>query len=329
MTQTSQDIKVVVLDDYEGFAASVPSYEKVQARAQVAILRTKLKDDTGLAKALHGVQILLPVRERTKLGDKELALAPVLKFISQTGAGIGHLDLAAATRRKIAVCLTGSEPPVSTIELTMALILSCLRKIPLVDRRMRAEAWPPIPGYLLAGKTVGIVGLGRIGGEVARLCLAFNARVLATGKTLTDERARAAGVTKVTMEELFRESDIVTLHPKYNQETRGLITEKEIVLMKQGAFLINTSRGPIVSEAALVRALERGQLGGVGLDVYDEEPLPFEHPLRRFDNAILLPHRGYATVEVLQERFERAMSNIVDFIDGKPLKLLTPEALSD
>ena len=119
MTQTSQDIKVVVLDDYEGFAASVPSYEKVQARAQVAILRTKLKDDTELAKALHGVQILLPVRERTKLGDKELALAPVLKFISQTGAGIGHLDLAAATRRKIAVCLTGSEPPVSTIELTM------------------------------------------------------------------------------------------------------------------------------------------------------------------------------------------------------------------
>jgi phosphoglycerate dehydrogenase-like enzyme len=329
MNQASQSIKVLVLDDYEGFAASVPSYKKVKARAQVVILRTKLKDDTELAKALRDVQILLPVRERTKLGDKELALAPALKFISQTGAGIGHLDLPAATRRKIAVCLTGREPPVSTIELTMALILSCLRKIPLVDRRMRAEAWPPIPGYLLAGKTVGIVGLGRIGGEVARLCLAFNARVLATGKTLTDERARAAGVTPVTMEELFRKSDIITVHAKYNQETRGLIGEKELGLMKQDAFLINTSRGPIVSEAALVRALERGQLGGVGLDVFDEEPLPFEHLLRRFDNAILLPHRGYATVEVLQERFERAMSNIVDFIDGKPLKLFNPEALSD
>ena len=158
--------------------------------------------------------------------------------------------------------------------------------------------------------------------------MAFNARVLATGKTLTDERARAAGATRVTMEELFCESDIVTVHVKSNQETRGLIGEKELGVIKPGAFLINTARGPIVSEAALVRAIERGQLGGVGLDVFDEEPLPFEHPLRRFDNAILLPHRGYATVEVLQERFEGAMRNIISFIDGKPVELLNPEVLS-
>ena len=328
MTQTSQDIKVLVLDDYEGFAASVPAYEEVKARTQLVILRTHLKNNTELADALRDVQILLPIRERTKLGDKELALAPALKFISQTGNGIGHLDVAAATRRKIAVCLTGRETAVSTIELTIGLILACLRRIPLVDRRMREEAWPAIPGYLFAGKTVGIVGLGRIGTEVARLCLAFNARVLATGKTLTDERAQASGATRVTLEELFRESDIVTVHVKSNQETRGLIGDKELGLMKPGAFLINTARGPIVSEAALVRALERGQLGGVGLDVFDEEPLPFEHPLRRFDNAILLPHRGYATVEVLQERFERAMRNIISFIDGKPVELLNPEVLS-
>jgi len=154
MIQASQNIKILVLDDYEGFAASVPSYEKVKARAQVVILRTKLKNDTELANALRDVQILLPVRERTKLGDKELALAPALKFISQTGGGIGHLDLAAATRRKIAVCLTGRETPVSTIELTIGLILACLRRISLVDRKMREEVWPPIPGYLLAGKTV-------------------------------------------------------------------------------------------------------------------------------------------------------------------------------
>ena len=329
MTQFPKDIKVLVLDDYEDFAASVPSYKKVKARAQVTILRTRLASDAELANALRAVHILLPVRERTRLGDKELALAPELKFISQTGAGIGHLDLAAATRRGIAVCLTGREAPISTIELTVALILSGLRRIPLVDRRMRTEAWPPIPGYLLNGRTVGIVGLGRIGGEVARLCLAFHAQVLATGKTLTDERARATGVTRVTMEELFRESDVVTVHAKFNRETRGLIGEKEIGLMKRGAFLINTSRGPIVSEKALVEALDGGRLGGVGLDVFDEEPLPFAHPFRRFDNAILLPHRGYATVEVLQERFERAMSNIADYIDGKPLELLNPEALTD
>lgn len=319
--------KVLVLDDYEGFAASVPSYAEMQARAQIVIMRTKL-DDAALADALRDVPILLPVRERTKLDDKTLALAPALKFIAQTGAGLGHLDLAAATRRKVAVCTTGSDAGDSTIELTMALILASLRRIPLIDRKMRTEAWPAIHGYGLAGKTVGVVGLGRIGTEVARLCLAFNARVLATGKTLTDERARAAGVTRVTLEALLRESDVVTVHARSNEETRGLIDDEEIALMKPGAFLINTARGPIVSEAALVRALERGALGGVGLDVFDEEPLPFEHPLRRFDNAILLPHRGYATVEVLKERFERAMRNIVSYLDGKPLQLLNPEALS-
>jgi len=138
--------------------------------------------------------------------------------------------------------LTGRETPVSTIELTIGLILACFRRIPLVDRKMREEAWPPIPGYLLAGKTVGIVGLGRIGGEVARLCLAFNARVLATGKTLMDERAQSASVATVTMEELFRESDIVTVHAKSNQETRGLIGDKELGLMKPGG--VSDQHGP-------------------------------------------------------------------------------------
>ena len=226
MTQTSQNIKVLVLDDYEGFAASVPAYEEVKARTQVVILRTKLKNDTELADALRDVQILLPVRERTKLGDKELALAPALKFISQTGNGIGHLDLAAATRRKIAVCLTGREPPVSTIELTMALILSCLRKIPLVDRRMREEAWPPFPVICSPERPSASSGWDGSAEKWRAYVWRSTREFWRPGKTLTDERARAAGATRVTMEELFRESDIVTVHAKSNQETRGLIGER-------------------------------------------------------------------------------------------------------
>jgi phosphoglycerate dehydrogenase-like enzyme len=327
MAQTLDNPRVLVLDDYEGLAASMPSYEAVKARARVEILTTRIEGG-ALAEALREVDILLPVRERTKLGEENLALAPALRFIAQTGGGIGHLDLAAATRRGVAVCTTGSDSGEPTIELTIALMLACLRHIPLIDRQMRAEAWPAIPGHTLGGQTVGIVGLGRIGSGVARLCLAFNARVLATGKTLTDERASAAGVTRVDLETLLRESDIVTIHARSNEETRGLIDEEELSLMKPSAILINTARGPIVSEAALVRALGRGALGGVGLDVFDEEPLPLDHPLRRFDNAVLLPHRGYATVEMLQERFERAWRNILSYLDGKPLPYLNPEALT-
>jgi phosphoglycerate dehydrogenase-like enzyme len=327
VAETVGGCRVLVLDDYEQLATTVPAYSELVERARVQILTTKL-DERELANAFQDVEILLPVRERTRLSDAELALAPALQLISQTGGAAGHLDVAAATRRAIAICTTGTDSGGSTIELTLALILGCLRRIPLVDRRMREEAWPALPGYVLEGKTVGIVGLGRIGSEVARLCLAFKANILATGKTLTPKRAQAAGATCMSLDDLLRQSDVVTVHARSNQDTRGLIGDREFGLMKPGAILINTARGPIVSEAALVRALERGTLGGVGLDVFDEEPLPFDHPLRHFDNAILLPHRGYATVEVLQERFEKAMRNIVRYLDGDPLDLLNPAVMA-
>jgi phosphoglycerate dehydrogenase-like enzyme len=262
------------------------------------------------------------------LGTRQLSLAPSLRLISQTGATFLHLDLDEINRRKIAVTYTAGDSGVSTIELTLALILSLLRRIPLVDRKMRTEPWPAIPGELFEGKTLGIIGLGRIGREVARLGRAFRARVLACGKTLTEERAREAGAERVTLDRLLQESDIVTIHARSSAETRGLIGDREFALMKPGAFLVNTSRGPIVSEPALVRALEAGRLGGVGLDVYDEEPLPANHPLRRFDHAVLLPHRGYATVEILRERFDHAMNNIIAFLDGNPKNVLNPQVLN-
>lgn len=319
--------RVLVLDDYEGLATQVPAFQKLKAKADVAVLRHHLETDEELGRALKEIHAALLMRERTRFGDKQLSLAPVLKLISQTGRGIAHLDLPAATRRGIAVAVTPNDSGVSTVELTIALLLALMRRIPLIDRRMRAEAWPAIPGQLLEGKTIGVIGLGRIGREVARIASAFRMRVLATSRTATEEKARAVGAEPASLETLLRESDIVTVHVSLNQQTRGLLGEKELALMKPGTLLINTARGPIVSEAALLRALQTGKLGGAGLDVYDEEPLPMEHPLRRLDNVVLLSHRGYATVEILRERFELAMENILSFIDGKPANLLNPEVL--
>lgn len=318
-------LSVAILDDFEKMAETVPAYERLKARADVTIVRERLATSEKIVQTLHGFDVLLLMRERTFFSDREYSQLPNLKLISQTGRTSRHLDLPAATQRRIAVAGTPSDSGTSTKELTVGMILALLRKIPQVNQHMREELWPAITGLLLEGKTVGVLGLGRIGAEVARLMKAFNTRVLASSRTLTRERAAAVGAECVPMETLLKESDVVTLHVQFNAQTRGLIGERELGLMKRGALLVNTSRGPLVSEPALIKALESGQLGGVALDVYEVEPLPMGHPLRRFENAILLSHRGYATVEILSERYEEAMSNILDYLDGKPLNLLNPE----
>lgn len=316
---------VAVLDDFEKVADTVPAYQELKASADVAMFYERLDTTEKIVHALHDFDAILLMRERTRLSDKEYSRLPKLKFISQTGRTSAHLDLGSATKRGIAVAGTPGDNGSGTKELTIGLILALLRRIPQVDRRMRTESWPAIAGRILEGKTVGVLGFGRIGKEVGRILKVFNTRVLAYSRSLTPERAAEIGAESVSMETLLRESDIVTLHINLNVQTRGLIGEKEIALMKRGAFLVNTARGPLVSEAAMVKALESGQLGGVGLDVFDTEPLPKDHPLRRFDNAVLLSHRGYATVEILKERYEQALTNILKFINNEPVDLLNPE----
>ena len=318
--------RVAVLDDFEKLADTVPAYDQLKARADVTIFRERLDSPDKIQRALGEMDILLLMRERTSLSDKEYERLPNLKFISQTGRTSRHLDLPSAIRRGIVVAGTPADNGTSTKELTVGLILALLRWIPQIDRRMRQESWPAVAGRLLEGKTVGVLGFGRIGKEVARVIKAFNARVLAYSRTLTAGIAGGVGAECVPMETLLNQSDVVTLHVPLNPNTRGIIGEKELAMMKPGALLVNTSRGPLVNEKALIAALETGRLGGVGLDVFDAEPLPMDHPLRRFDNAILLSHRGYATVEVLRERYQEAMTNILNFLDGKPVPLLKPEA---
>jgi phosphoglycerate dehydrogenase-like enzyme len=326
-TQDRGPFRVAVLDDFEKLADTVPAYEKLKTRAEVNLVRQRLDSPEKIQRNLSGMDALLLMRERTFFGEHEFSLLPGLKLISQTGRTSRHLDVPAATRRGIAIAGTPADNGTSTKELTVALILALLRKIPQVDRRMREESWPPVVGRLLVGKTVGVLGFGRIGEEVARILKVFETRVLAHARTLTTEKAGQIGAECVPMETLLRESDIVTIHVPLNANTRGMIGEKDLALMKPGVLLVNTARGPIVSEAAMIKALETGRLGGVGLDVFDIEPLPMDHPLRRFDNAILLSHRGYATMEILQERYQEAITNILNFMDGKLVRLLNPEVL--
>ncbi len=324
---SDKPFRVAVLDDFEGIADTVPAYGKLKARADIALFRDRLDTCEKIVAALRDFDAILLMRERTRFSDNEYSRLPNLKFISQTGRTSAHLDLPSATKHGIAVCGTPIDNGSTTKELAIGLILALLRKIPQVAGRMRTESWPPITGRMLEGKTAGVLGFGRIGKEVGRILKAFNTRVLAYSRTLTPERANEVGAECVSMETLLRESDILTIHINLNAQTRGIMGDKEFAMMKRGALLVNTARGPIVSEPALIKALESGHLGGVGLDVFDVEPLPMDHPLRRFENAVLLSHRGYATVEILSERYEQAMTNIMDYIDGKPLKLLNPEAL--
>jgi phosphoglycerate dehydrogenase-like enzyme len=319
--------RIAILDDFEKIADTLPAYNRLRSRGDITILRERLDTSEKLVQTLQPFDIILLMRERTALTETEYSQLPNLRFISQTGRTSVHLDLPSATRHGIAVTGTATDTGATTKELTIGLILALMRNIPQIDRRMRTESWPPIPGRTLEGKTVGVFGFGRIGKEVARVMKTLNTRVLGYSRTLTPETALEVGAECVAMETLIRESDIITIHINSNAQTRGIIGDREFAMMKRGAFLVNTARGPIVSEAAMIRALERGHLGGVGLDVFDVEPLPMDHPLRRFDNAVLLSHRGYATVEVLSERYEQALENILHYLDGRPVKLLNPEVL--
>jgi D-3-phosphoglycerate dehydrogenase len=321
-------LRVAVLDDFEKLADTVPAYENLRSRADVTILRERLDTREKLKEKLGEVQCLLLMRERTLFTADDFKLLPNLRFISQTGRTSKHLAMDHLAERGIPVSGTPSDNGGPTKELAVGLIVGLMRKIAEVDRGMRRESWPAVAGQLIEGKTLGVLGFGRIGKEVARIMVAFHMRVLAFSRTLTDAQAAEAGAERATLDTLLKESDIITIHIPLNQNTRGMIGDKEFQMMKPGARVVNTSRGPIISEPALIAALKSGRLGGAGLDVYETEPLPMDHPLRSFENTILLSHRGYATVEILRQRYQQAMENILAFMDGKPANLINPEVLS-
>jgi phosphoglycerate dehydrogenase-like enzyme len=317
--------QIAILDDYQGAALSVPSWERLDGRAIVQVFRDTLKDEDELVARLSPYEVLVLIRERTRFPASLLRKLPRLELLTLTGRNLGQVDTAAATERGILVTETEGSGA-SPVELTIGLMLASVRRIPQEDAALRAGRWQTSVGVELKGKTLGILGLGRIGSRIAAFGQFLGMRVLAWGPTLTDERAAASGVVRVPIEQLFRESDVVSVHLRLTESTRGLVTADLLRGMKPTAFLINTARGPIVDEAALIECLAGQRIAGAGVDVYGVEPLPKDHPLLRLDNVVVTPHLGYVTQETYRIFFRQVVECISAHLDGgMPPRCINPE----
>ncbi|MDQ1496302.1 MAG: hypothetical protein QOG69_2785 [Actinomycetota bacterium] len=315
-------LRVLVLDDYQDVATRFGPWHTIDHLDLVLDVRTSHLDDAELATALSVADIVVAMRERTPLPRHVLAGARQLKLLVTTGMANAAIDLDACRELGIEVRGTGGLRS-STAELTWGLIFALGRHICAEDARIRAGGWQHTIGLELAGARLGVVGLGRLGAEVARVGLAFGMDVVAWSQNLGPERASEVGVRAVGKDELFSTSDVVTLHLKLSERTRGIVGAHELALMRSTAYLVNTSRGPLVDEAALVAALSRRQLAGAGLDVFDVEPLPPDHPLRSTPNTVLTPHIGYVTGATYERWWEQVVADIGAWANGEDLRVLS------
>jgi phosphoglycerate dehydrogenase-like enzyme len=309
-------VNVAVLDDYQGVATSFDGWLKVSDRANITVFRDHLADEDALAERLAPFDVVCIMRERTPMSGSLLKRLPKLKLIASTGPTNASIDLATAAERGITIAHTGytSAP---TIELTWALILASVRHIPSEVASVRAGGWQHTIGDDLAGKTLGILGLGRVGTAVAKVGLAFGMDVIAWSQNLTSDVAAAAGARRVSKEELLRAADVISIHMVLSARTIGLIGAKEFALMKPSARLINTSRGPLVVEAALLHALANNRIAGAAIDVYDIEPLPQDHPYRHAENLLATPHIGYVACGLYERFYQDCAANINTWLDGR------------
>lgn len=315
--------RIAILDDYQGIALRMADWRSLPADAEVVVFRDHLADPDAVAARLADFDVVMAMRERTPFPRALLDRLPRLRLLVTAGMRNAAIDLRAAADRGVLVCGTAGLP-YPTAELTWGLILSLVRRIPLEDRATRDGRWQEGVGLGLNGKTLGVLGLGSLGSRVARVGRAFEMEVLAWSQNLTAERAAEVGAALVGRDELLARSDLVTIHLVLSERTRGLIGARELARMKRTAYLVNTSRGPIVDEAALVRALRDGTIAGAGLDVFDEEPLPLDHPLRRLPNTVITPHLGYVTEETYRIFYGQALEDIRAYLRGEPIRVLRP-----
>lgn len=315
--------RVALLDDYQGVALGMADWKSLPKGTDVVAFKDNLAAGDALAARLADFDIIMAVRERTPFPRTLLERLPKLKLLITAGMRNASIDVKAAAERGVLVCGT-SGLPYPTAELAWGLILSLVRRIPAEDRATREGRWQTSLGLGLNGKTLGVLGLGTLGSRVARVGRALEMKVLAWSQNLTAERAAAEDATLVAKDDLLARSDVVSIHLVLSERTRGLIGARELGLMKRGAYLVNTSRGPIVDEAALIRALGDGTIAGAGLDVFDEEPLPRDHPFRRLPNIVITPHLGYVTEETYRVFYGHALEDIKAYLDGTPLRVLQP-----
>jgi len=315
--------RVAILDDYQNVARRMADWASLPAGTDVVVFPDHLKEMGAVAARLADFDAVVAMRERTAFPRALLERLPRLKLLVTTGMRNASIDVGAAVERGITVCGT-SGLPYPTAELTWGLILALARHIPTEDRATREGRWQVSCGLGLNGKTLGVIGLGGLGSRVAKIGSAFEMEVIAWSQNLTAARAAEVGAKLVSKDELLVRSDVVSIHLVLGDRSRGLLGAADLARMKPTAFLINTSRGPIVDEAALVAALRQGTIAGAGLDVYDEEPLPLDHPLRNLPNTVITPHLGYVTEEGYRIFYGHALEDVKAWLAGQPVRVLRP-----
>jgi phosphoglycerate dehydrogenase-like enzyme len=311
-----------ILDDYQNVAQKVVDWSSVTKDVDFKVFTEGLGGKDKVLAALKDCAVVCLMRERTPFGKDVIDALPALKLIVTSGMRNAAIDIAAAAARGIPVCGTESLGP-PTAELTIGLLLELARKIGVENARMKAGSrWQTTLGIDLYGKTLGIIGLGKLGSRVARVANAFDMKVIAWSENLTAEKAKEAGATLVSKEELFKQSDFVTIHTQLSARTRGLVGAAELALMKPTAFFINTSRGPIADEKAIEAVLKANKIAGAAVDTYNEEPLPLDHPFRKLDNIVITPHLGYVTAENYKRFYGQMVEDIRAWLDGKPVRVI-------
>ncbi|HEX6320187.1 MAG TPA: NAD(P)-dependent oxidoreductase [Burkholderiales bacterium] len=323
-------MRVAVLDDYHRVFEADPAIQRLRRRLPVDVYAEKVPPER-----LRPYPILIALRERTRFDAAFFEALPGLELIAQTGNHAYHVDLAAATKAGVLVGMSTSDAQAmgtiarSTIELTFGLMLGVLRRIPQTDRAMHRGEWPSLAGRTLAGKNLGILGLGRIGREVARLGQAFGMRILAWGPTLNAERAARSDVVFMELDALLEQADIVTVHLKLSEDSRGLLDERRLRLIGPDGVLVNTARGAIVDEKALARVLAERALGAAGLDVFAEEPLAADSPLRSLDNVVLTSHLGWPADLTYRTMAQAVVVIVESYLDGNYASAVNAEALQN
>jgi phosphoglycerate dehydrogenase-like enzyme len=314
--------RIAISDDYQNVALEFADWSRLRAAHDVVVLDKPFEDQDAAARALEGFDVVAIMRERTAFSRQLLERLPNLKLLVTTGMRNASVDMKACADRGITVCGTqgGSH---ATAELAMALILGLARNFQTELANMREGRWQTTVGQDLRGKTLGILGLGKLGGQLAEYAKAFRMDIIAWSQNLTDEKATAKGAVRVDKDELFRRSDFISIHLVLSDRSRGLVGAHELGLMKPTASIVNTSRGPIIDGAALAAALKEGRIGGAGLDVYDVEPLPVADALRREPRALLTPHLGYVTAETYKLFFNGTVEAIEGWLAGKPVRVLS------
>ncbi len=316
-------MRLAILDDYQNVALSAADWGSLAPGVSVDSFHDTLPEEDAVGARLLDFDIVVAMRERTPFRRTLLERLPKLKLLVTTGMRNASIDVIAATERGIVVAGT-SMLASPTMELTWGLILALARNIPQEDRGMHAGRWQTTVGAGLQGKTLAILGLGRLGSEVARIGRAFQMEVIAWSPNLTADRANSAGISRVEKQDLFRRADFLTVHMVLSARSKGLVGRDDLASMKPSAYLINTSRGPLVDESALISALQNRTIAGAALDVYDREPLPEDHPLRRLDNVVLTPHLGYVTIENYREAYSQAVEDVRAFLTGAPIRVIRP-----